>query len=57
VSCKNGSYRWGSEKFVVEWSVADEERLCCYDVTVDMVKNKLQKLKTNKTPGVDCVGL
>jgi len=36
----------------------DRNKLCSYDITTDMVKNKLRKLhvKMNKVPGVDSVG-
>jgi len=34
----------------------ENEKLCSFTVTSDMVKSKLLKLKMNKTPGTDLVG-
>ena len=34
----------------------ENEKICSYSITADMVKSKLSRLKMNKAPGVDSVG-
>jgi len=38
------------------FKVQDNEKLCSFTVTSDIVKSKLLKLKMNKAPGIDLVG-
>ena len=34
----------------------EHEQLCTFDITSDIVRRKVQKLKMNKAPGIDSVG-